>query len=78
MKYEKQIEKCKIELSLKPDYTSEAGFALFEFENSGFIYHNDITIVANELGVEVDEDAVQLFVFRHDFDKDGRLSFYEF
>mmetsp|Transcript_19078 Transcript_19078/g.16909 ORF Transcript_19078/g.16909 Transcript_19078/m.16909 type:complete len:189 (-) Transcript_19078:379-945(-) len=78
LNFENRIEKCKIELSTKPDYTSEAGFAIFEYEDSGFIYHNDISTIAVQLGVEVDETAVQLFVYRHDHDKDGRLNFYEF
>ncbi|CAI2360330.1 unnamed protein product [Moneuplotes crassus] len=78
LKMEKRVEKCKIDLAMKPDYTNEAGFALFEFENGGFVYHNDITQVAKELGISFEPEAVEIFVYRHDKDKDGRLNFYEF
>ena len=63
---------------MKPDFTLEGLFKLFEFEETGFIYINDILQIWSELKVEADDFAVQLFIQKYDKDRDGRLSFYEF
>ena len=75
---EKRVEEWKIELTMKPDFTLEGFFKLFEFENTGYVYINDIMQIWSELSVEIDELAAQLFIQRFDKDKDGKLSFYEF
>lgn len=78
LKYEKILEGLKIELSMCPDYTHEALFSIFEYENSKFVYHNDLSSVWKENKITVDDYSVELFVHRHDRDSDGRLNFYEF
>lgn len=78
MKGEKEIELCKIELSLKNDFNCEDIFRLFEFNGRGFISFEDLKYGLELLDIKTNEYIINLLINRFDLSKKGKINYADF
>ena len=80
---ERELESCKIELSLKPDFNLLDAFKMLDTSNLGYL---SFTELSSRLSMTFDLDTIgiqglegmQLLFDRYDTTKDQRLSLAEF
>ena len=78
MEGEKQIEANKIDLSLKSDFNCEDAFRIFEKEGRGFITKDDLKFGFNSLGLNINDNDVNLIIKRFDLKKKNNINYQEF
>ena len=75
---EKDLEKAKVNLALKPDFNIFDAFRIFDLNGNGYLTTSELRIGLQEIGVYASYDEVDLFFKRYDTNKNGRISFSEF
>ena len=78
MQGEKEIELNKIDLALKSDFNCEDAFRIFEKEGRGFLTKEDINFGFNSLGLNFNENDINLIMKRFDLKKKNNINFQEF
>ena len=78
MQGEKEIELNKIDLALKSDFNCEDAFRIFEKEGRGFLTKEDIKFGFNSLGLNFNENDINLIMKRFDLKKKNNINFQEF
>lgn len=78
LELEKKIEKAKIQLSLKTDFNLIDAFRIFNESGNGSASIPDLQRGLSELGLDVSNDEVSLFMKRFDQDHDRQLRYSEF
>ena len=78
LELEKNIEKIKIQLSLKTDFNLIDAFRIFNESGTGSASIQDLIHGLKDLGLEVNNDEITLFMARFDQDSDRRLRYSEF
>ena len=78
LELEKNIEKIKIQLSLKTDFNLIDAFRIFNESGTGSACIQDLIHGLKDLGLEVTNDEISLFMARFDQDGDRKLRYSEF
>ena len=78
LELENNIEKVKIQLSLKTDFNLIDAFRIFNESGSGSACVQDMIQGLKELGLHVGDDQMSLFMARFDQDHDRKLRYSEF
>ena len=78
MKGEKEIELNKIDLALKSDFNCEDAFRIFEKEGQGYLTKDDLKFGFNSLGINFNDNDINLFMKRFDLKKKNNINFQEF
>jgi len=78
LELEKKIEHVKIQLSLKTDFNLIDAFRIFNESGTGTAGVQDLIHGLGELGLEVTNDEMTLFMARFDQDNDRKLRYSEF
>ena len=78
MQGEKEIELNKIDLALKSDFNCEDAFRIFEKEGRGFLTKEDIKFGFDSLGLNFNENDINLIMKRFDLKKKNNINFQEF
>ena len=76
---ERLIEQAKINLGMHTDFNLFDSFKIFDVMGKGSITLAELyNGMVNQLGMVPSQDEIELFFYRYDKDKDGRLRFTEF
>ena len=75
---EKDLEKAKINLAIKPDFNIFDAFRIFDLNGNGYLTTSELKIGLQEIGVYAGYEEVDLFFKRYDTNRNGRVSFSEF
>ena len=75
---ERNLERAKVDLSLRTDYNLIDAFRVFDPEGKGWISGNEIKKGLVNFSVFVQDEDVSLFMMRYDKDEDGRVRYSEF
>lgn len=76
---ERQLEKSKIDLTLRTDFNLIDAFRIFDCEGKGWISVGELKEGLREgVGVWPNGDDVELFRRRYDKDEDGNIRYSEF
>ena len=78
MQGEKEIELNKIDLALKSDFNCEDAFRIFEKDGRGYITKEDIKFGLNSLGLNFNNDDINIIMKRFDLKKKNNINFQEF
>jgi len=78
MLQESNIERLKIQLSLRTDFNWEATFRIFELEGRGYLSKEDLIIGFNKLGIYPKDLDMSLLLKRYDLQKEGIISYPDF
>jgi Ca2+-binding EF-hand superfamily protein len=78
MQGEKEIELNKIDLALKSDFNCEDAFRIFEKDGRGYITKEDLKFGLNSLGLNFNNDVINLIMKRFDLKKKNNINFQEF
>lgn len=78
LELEKNIEKVKIQLSLKTDFNLIDAFRIFNESGTGSASIQDLIHGLKDLGLQVNNDEITLFMARFDQDHDRQLRYSEF
>ena len=78
MQGEKEIELNKIDLALKSDFNCEDAFRIFEKEGQGYLTKDDLKFGFNSLGINFNDNDINLFMKRFDLKKKNNINFQEF
>ena len=74
---DKELERSKQSLALRPDFTLYDGFRVFDYDNNGNANLDDIIEAFETFGVHVSAEEASLFLIRFDLNKDGTLNYKE-
>lgn len=72
---EREVERIKQDLSLRPDFNLMDFFAIFDRHEKGYLNQNEIKSLLESIGVTVKTDPFHLFLRRFDRNNFGRFKF---
>lgn len=75
---DKELEEAKQVLALRPDFTLEDGFRVFDYHKFKFSSIDEIIDAFERFRIYPTRDQAKLFLTRYDIDKDGKLDYSEF
>lgn len=75
---DRQVESAKGAVVMQPDFNTRDAFRIFDIDQKGTLSAADIKYGLADMGVHVTAEDVDLFVQRHDKNRDGRLDYREF
>jgi Ca2+-binding EF-hand superfamily protein len=78
IRHERDLERAKIELSLREDFNLIDAFAFFDIQNSGYFSSNELKQILASYGVDARFEDVHLVFKRYNQLGDGMLKFGEF
>ena len=78
MNYESELERMKINLSLKNDFNVEDAFRVFELNGRGYLTVEDLEFGLNSLEVYPSSKDLRLLMKRFDLNKNGFLNYADF
>jgi Ca2+-binding EF-hand superfamily protein len=74
---DKQLEKAKVNLALRTDFTLYDGYRVFDFHNTGYADLDDIIAALQVFQIHPTREEARLFMTRFDLNKNNRLSYPE-
>lgn len=78
LRFEKDIEREKIELTLREDYNLIDAFGILDRESKGYITPVELREALNELGLKCNIDEIHLVFEKFNLLQDGMLRYSEF
>ena len=74
---DKDLERARQALALRPDFTLYDGFRVFDYDNNGDANLDDIIEGFEAFGVRPTREEARLFMVRYDLNKDNNLDYEE-
>lgn len=71
--FEREIERVKQDLALRPDFNLMDFFAIFDKNEKGYINQNEIKLFLDSMGIVPNNDSFPLFLKRFDRNNFGRF-----
>ena len=75
---DREDENAKTTLAMQPDFNTYDCFRMFDIDGRGSLGVTEIRYGLADIGVNVSDEEVRLFVQKNDKDGDGKLDFREF
>jgi Ca2+-binding EF-hand superfamily protein len=75
---EKDLERIKIEITLKDDYNLIDAFGLLDFQGKGFVSPVELREALQEMGIKCNIDEINMVFERFNTLNDGMLKYSEF
>ncbi|EAR90151.2 EF hand protein (macronuclear) [Tetrahymena thermophila SB210] len=76
--FEKEIELCKQNLALCPDFNLQDAYRVFDSQNKGLVTQSEFQETLSSLNIFYNIEDIFLFYRKFDKDHDGRLRFSDF